>query len=190
MNLFSKVIITSGLALLGAHAMATDYELDPSHANARFYIDHFGTSTNHGGFYNLEGKLQFDPAAKQGSIDISIPVAQINTGNADFDGHMKHADILNADKYPTIRFVSNKWHFDGEKVASVEGGLTILDKTHPVTLTATKFNCYDNPMLQARVCGGDFEADIDRSLWGVNFGIEHGVTKDVKLKIQVEAKKL
>ena len=57
MNLFSKVIISSSIALFSAQAMAADYELDPSHANARFYIDHFGTSTNHGGFYNLEGKL-------------------------------------------------------------------------------------------------------------------------------------
>lgn len=190
MNLFSKVIITSGLALFAAQTMAAEYELDPSHSNARFYIDHFGTSTNHGGFYNLEGKLQLDPAAQQGSIDIRIPVAQINTGNSDFDQHMKHADILDAEKYPTIRFVSSQWHFDGDKVTAVDGNLTILDKTNPVTLTATKFNCYDNPVLQARVCGGDFETDIDRSLWGVDFGIEHGMTKDVKLKLQVEAKKL
>ena len=170
--------------------MAADYELDPAHTNARFYIDHFGTSTNHGGIYNVEGKLSFDAAAKTGSVDVSIPVAKMNSGNADFDGHLKHSDILNAEKYETIRFVSTKWHFDGDKVTAVDGDLTILDKTHPVTLKATKFNCYENPMLKATVCGGDFETKIDRSQWGVNYGIEHGFTKDVTIKIQVEAKKL
>ncbi len=57
----------------------------------------------------------------------------------------------------------------GNKVSSVDGTLTLLGQTHPVTLKATKFNCYNSPMLKTEVCGGDFETVIDRSKWGMNY---------------------
>jgi len=37
-------------------------------------------------------------------------------------------------------------------------------------LKATNFNCYDSPMLKREVCGGDFEATLDRSQFGMNTG--------------------
>jgi polyisoprenoid-binding protein YceI len=57
-----------------------------------------------------------------------------------------------------------------------------------VTLKATTFNCYDNPMLKREVCGGDFETTIKRSQWGMTYGLP-GIPDDVRLVIQVEAVK-
>ena len=54
--------------------------------------------------------------------------------------------------------------FDGDKVKSVSGTLTLAGQTQPVTLTASNFNCYQNPMLKREVCGGDFETTLVRSL--------------------------
>lgn len=47
-------------AIAAVSANAATYKIDPYHANARFSIDHFGTSSNVGGFYNLTGELQLD----------------------------------------------------------------------------------------------------------------------------------
>ena len=33
-----------------------NYTLDPAHANVRFAIDHYGTTTNQGGFYGVTGR--------------------------------------------------------------------------------------------------------------------------------------
>lgn len=74
-------------------------------------------------------------------------------------------------------------------LAAVSGDLTLLGKTQPVTLKATNFNCYDSPMLKREVCGGDFETTIDRTQFGVNYGIDWGFPKNVRLLIQVEAVK-
>ena len=63
------------------------------------------------------------------------------------------------------------------------------DKTHPITLNATKFNCYDSPLLKTQVCGGDFETVLDRSQWGIDYLIDKGMSKDVKVVIQIEAAK-
>lgn len=176
-------------AAVAVGANAATYNIDSHHANARFEIDHFGTSSNVGGFYNLTGKMEFDAAKQTGSIDVVIPVASLQASGQDFTNHLKSADLFNVEKFPEMRFVSGKFHFDGEKVTSVEGNLTLLGKTHPVTLTATKFNCYDSPILKTQVCGGDFKTSIDRTQWGMNYLVDIGMTKTVDISIQIEAAK-
>ena len=79
--------------------------------------------------------------------------------------------------------------FNGDKVSEVSGQLTLLGKTQPVTLKANAFNCYDSPMLKREVCGGDFETTIDRTAFGVNYGVDWGFPKNVRLVLQVEAVK-
>ncbi|MDO4434939.1 MAG: YceI family protein [Cardiobacteriaceae bacterium] len=175
-------------ALAAGIAQAATYNIDPHHTNVRFHIDHFGTSTNTGGIYALEGKVEFDAEKKEGSVSVEIPV-KFNSGNAHFDNHLASADIFNAEKFPTIKFVSKQFNFEGDKVKSVDGDLTILDQTHPVTLNATKFNCYDSPMLKTQVCGGDFEVQLDRSQWGVHYLTDVGMAKDVRVTVQIEAAK-
>jgi len=64
-----------------------------------------------------------------------------------------------------------------------------MGKTNPVTLKASQFNCYDNPMLKREVCGGDFSADIKRSLWDVKYGLDWGFPDNMRLVVQVEAVK-
>ena len=179
----------SGLGLLSTLSHAATYELDPHHTAVRFSVDHFGTSTNAGGFYNLSGTFEYAPKDKKGFIGLTIPMGSLDTGIKAFDGHLKSADFFNVKKYPTAYFKSTAWQFEGDKVKSVKGDLTLLDKTHPVTLTATKFNCYDSPMLGAEACGGDFETIIDRTKWGITTFADGGMMKDIKLSIQVEGSK-
>ena len=49
-----------------------------------------------------------------------------------------------------------------------------MGQTHPVVLKANKFNCYINPLFKREVCGGDFETTIQRSQWGVIWGLQFG----------------
>ena len=185
-----KLLLAASLLPVFTSAIAAEYKLDPSHSNARFYIDHFNTTTNHGGFYGINGIVEFDPANETGAVEITIPVNTINTGDAGFDGHMQAADLLNEASFPAITFKSTTWVFNDHKPTEITGDLTILGKTHPVTLEATKFNCYESPMFEgAEVCGGDFQTTIDRTHWGVDFMVDNGMTKDVVLEIQVEGVK-
>lgn len=170
-------------------AQAANYAIDPAHTYATFEIGHFGTSTNRGRFDKKEGKVEFDRSAKTGKVEIAFDTKSVNTGFAAFNEHLQSAELLDAAKHPKITFVSTKFNFNGDKLADVAGNLTLLGKTQPVTLKAVNFNCYDNPMLKREVCGGDFEATIDRTQFGVNYGIDWGFPKHVRLLIQIEAVK-
>ncbi len=179
----------SGLAMLSTVGNAATYELDPKHTAVRFTVDHFGTSTNAGGFYNLSGILEYAPQEQKGFIGITIPMGSLDTGLKAFNGHLKSADFFNVEKHPTAYFKSTNWQFNGDKVSAVTGDLTLLGKTNPVTLIATKFNCYDSPVLGTEACGGDFETTIDRTKWGMDTYTTGGMMKDIKLVVQVEGSK-
>lgn len=175
------------LAAGAAQAESAVYAIDPTHTFVTFEIGHFGTTTNRGRFDRKDGAIQFDRAGKTGKVDISIDVTSINTGTEAFNKHLQSTDLFDAAKYPTIKFSSTKFSFNGDKVSEIAGTLTLLGKTLPVTLKANQFNCYTSPMLKREVCGGDFETTIDRTQWGMNYGIDWGFPKDVRLVVQVEA---
>lgn len=172
-----------------SHAETATYAFDPNHTFVTFEIGHFGTSTNRGRFDKKEGSVQLDRAAKTGKVEVSIDTTSINSGAPAFDKHLQSADLFDSAKYPTIKFVSDKFAFNGDKVAEISGNLTLLGKTQPVTLKANQFNCYQSPMIKREVCGGDFETNLDRTAFGMNYGVEWGFPKNVRLIVQVEAVK-
>lgn len=188
-SLFSLLAVAAATALTAGAAQAANYAIDPTHTFVTFEISHFGATTNRARFDKKQGTVEFDRAAKTGKVDISIDATSMNSGTPQFDKHLQSADLFNAAKHPTIQFVSDKFSFNGDKVSEVSGQLTLLGKTAPVTLKATQFNCYDSPMLKREVCGGDFEATIDRTQWGMNYGVDWGFSKNVRLVVQIEAVK-
>jgi polyisoprenoid-binding protein YceI len=178
----AALITTAGLA----QAQSATYAVDPSHTSVTFEARHFGTSTIRGRFDKKEGSVTLDKAAKTGKVDLTIDTSSVSTGVPPLDTHLKSKDFFNAAESPTARFVGEQFTFNGEKVASVSGMLTWLGKTQPLTLTATNFNCYQNPMLKREACGGDFETTLQRSAFGSSYGLP-GIPDNIRLLIQVEA---
>lgn len=185
----NRFALVTSLLVSAGFAQAATYSIDPAHTSANFAIDHMGTSTNRGNFSALTGTVDYDPKAKTGSVDITIPINSLKTNFPKLAEDILTEKFFNPEKYPTARFQSTKWYFKGNKPSKIVGNLTLLGQTHPVTLTATKFNCYDSPINKAQTCGGDFETTIDRTKWGMNAATNLPSMKMVKLNIQVEAYK-
>ena len=185
----NALLLTALLAAASAaQAQSATYAIDPTHTQVFFEAKHFGVSTNRGRWVQKDGTVTLDKAAKTGKVELTIDMASVSTGIAPFDGHLKKDDFFGVEKHPTAKFVGDKFTFNGDKVTSVAGTLTLLGKTNPVTLTASSFGCYENPRLKREVCGGDFETTIQRSQWGMTYGLP-GIPDNVRLLIQVEAAK-
>ena len=183
-------LAAAALFSTAVQAAPATYAIDPTHTFASFEIDHFGASTNRARFDKKSGKVEFDKEAKTGKVEVDLDMASVNSGTPAFNKHLQSAEIFDAEKFPVAKFVSDKFVFDGDKLKEVTGQLTIKGKTAPVTVKANKFTCYESPMLQKReVCGGDFETTIDRTQWGMNYGIPYGFPKEVRLVMQIEAVK-
>jgi polyisoprenoid-binding protein YceI len=180
-------LIAALLAVAAGLARADTYTLDPTHTFVNFEASHFGTSTLRGRFDRKEGAISFDRAAKTGKAEVTIDLASVSTGVAALDARLKSKDFFDVEASATARFVSDSFSFDGDKVSAVAGTLTLLGKTLPVTLKATHFNCYTNPLFRREVCGGDFETTIARSRWGMSHGLDLGLPDTIRLRVQVEA---
>jgi polyisoprenoid-binding protein YceI len=184
-----KLIIITALACLPLKAvMAADYSIDPGHTYVSFAINHLGFSTMRGKFDRQSGSMQFDPAAKKASVMIEIDATSIDTGHDKRDAHLQSPDFLNAVENPTITFKSTAVTWNGDKLATVTGDLTILGVSKPVTLTVVAMKCATHPFNKKDTCGFDATGSIKRSDYGVNYGLP-AIGEVLDLQIEVEASK-
>jgi polyisoprenoid-binding protein YceI len=186
---YLTVLVVATLGLNSLPSAAATYTVDLTHTFAWFEISHFGTSTIRGRFDRKEGSIELDRAAKTGKIDMTIDTTSISTGLTTFDRIMRSSALFDTDTYPTAKFVSDKLVFEGDSITEVSGNFTLLGKTLPLTLKAINFSCRAAALTKQEICGGDFEATFDRSTYGMNYAVAFGMTKTVKLVIQVEAAK-
>ena len=177
---------TAGIALTTNVVWADNYTIDPEHTFPNFMISHVGFSTLHGRFNKSSGKLVMDIAKKTGSVEINIEAASIDTAHAKRDQHLKSPDFFNAGEFPNITFKSTKVTFTGDKVTAVDGNLTIMKTTKPVTLAVTSMKCDVNPFNKKFACGFDANTKIKRSDFGINYGLP-AVGDEITLMLEVEA---
>jgi polyisoprenoid-binding protein YceI len=189
----NKHLIAAGVfALIAGSAIAapTTYNLDPSHTYPSFEADHFGgISVWRGKFTKSSGVVTLDRAAKSGSIDVTIDTASIDTGNAPLDKHVKTAEFLDVEKFPTATFKGTSLRFNGDTPVEVAGNFTFHGVTKPLTLKIDSFKCFINPMIKREVCGAEASAQFDRADYGVNWGTSYGFKTLTQLQIQVEGVK-
>lgn len=190
MKIRTVVAAVAALTALPALAQPVSYTLDPSHTYPSFEADHFGgVSVWRGKFKKSEGKVVLDRAAKTGSVEVSIDMASVDTGNAALDKHLQGAEFFDTAKYPTAVFKGTQFKFDGDRPVAVDGTLTLHGVTRPVTLTLDSFKCFINPMLKREVCGADAKAEFNREDFGIAYGKQYGFNMLTKLQIQVEGVK-
>jgi polyisoprenoid-binding protein YceI len=178
--------IAASLAIVPAAAEMESYTVDPRHTRPTYEVSHFGYSMQRGRFNKTSGKITIDSAARKGSADIAMETASVSSGDDKLDEHLRSEDFLNAAKFPQITFKSTDFAFEGDKVKSATGDLTINGVTRPVTFTANVFQCAVNPMLKKKQCGADLQTTIKRSDFGVKYGLPM-LGDDVTLRIPVES---
>jgi len=181
-----SLLITLAVALPLSALAADNYTIDSAHTYPHFSINHLGFSTMQGRFDKTSGKVALDRAGKTGSVEIEIEATSISTGFAKRDDHLRGPDFFATEEFPSITYKSTKFNFKGDTPASVEGNLTILGVTKPVTLSIDAFNCGTNPMSKKDTCGAAASAQIKRSDFGVKYGLPN-IGDDVKLVFEIEA---
>ena len=178
-----------------ALAAPENYTLDPYHTYPAFTVEHWGLSMMKGQFDRSSGKFSFDRAAKTGSTELSIDTASLTTGDnvkgsrpQSRDDHLRSGDFFNVKEFPTMVFKSTKVNFAGELPASVEGKLTLLGVTKPLTLSFERFKCGQNPFSKKERCGGNAVAKFKRSDFGMKYAIP-AVGDEIALNIEFEGDK-
>jgi polyisoprenoid-binding protein YceI len=173
-------------------ATITTWKLDPAHSHAEFKVKHMMISNVKGSFSGLSGVLTENPAdPAQSSVDASIDINSVNTGDAQRDAHLKSADFFDAEKYPTMTFKSTSVKPNGDGGYNVTGDLSIHGQTRQQIFVV------DGPSAPAKDPWGNTRiglsatTKISRKDFGLNWNaaLETGgilVGDDVNITLEVQ----
>jgi polyisoprenoid-binding protein YceI len=186
---FRRLLLAASLSIAAtapALAAPETFVIDGTHTFSRFAYSHFGYSRQESRFNQNSGKIVIDRAAKTGSVEVTIDTKSVDTGYPVFNGHIQGEDFFDTEKYPTATFKSTKLKFEGDKLAAVDGNLTLKGVTKPVTLTVSSFQCMSHPMLKKDACGANATTTVKRSDFNMGKFAPY-VGDEVTITIAVEA---
>ena len=183
-----RYLLLAGLigAAVTAHADPVTYKLDPGHTMVLFSWNHFGFSNPTANLGLGDGTLVFDeknPA--KSSVEVTLPLANLDTHVSALDEHLKKPDFLDADKFSTVTFKSTKVQAEGAGKYKVTGDLTVHGVTKPVVLDAKLNKSGEHPMLKVAAIGFDATTTIKRSDFGVGAYVPN-VSDEIKIHITTE----
>jgi polyisoprenoid-binding protein YceI len=182
-----RLLALAALVVGVAHAEPLTYALDPERTFVHWEVLHFGTSTSRGRFAAISGAVEIDRSAGQGSVNLRIATASVDTGLRPFDARLRERDLLDSTEFPDAFFVATRLRFDGDRLAEVRGEFTLRGVSQPLSLVAMRFGCRNDE--RGEVCGGDFEGEFLRSDFGMSFGLPW-IANRVRLRVQVEGVRL
>jgi polyisoprenoid-binding protein YceI len=172
---------------------ATAWSIDPAHSLVEFSTKYMMFTTVKGRFTSVRGVI-LDGAdhLSASSVDIEIDTSSLTTADDKRDGHLRSADFLDVETYPTITFKSTR--IDGSRESfKLVGDLTVHGTTREVTLDAEFLGTGNNPWGQ-EIASFTAQTSISRKDFGLNWNValEAGgvlVSDQVKIALEIQVNK-
>lgn len=185
------------------------FEIDIQHTTVGFVARHLMVTQVRGRFEQVEASIQVAADPLQSVATATIGTASITTGTEERDTHLKSADFLNVERFPTLSFVSRsieaaaagpKWtivngHMRRRKRdragLTVIGDLTIRGISRAIELDVSLDGVTHDPWGGERLALSA-TGEIDRESYGMewNVALEAGgwlVSQKVQLEIRAQA---
>ena len=171
------------------------WTIDPAHSLIEFAAKHMMITTVKGRLADVRGTLVIDEARPdRSSAEVEFDAASIDTRAEQRDQHLRSADFLDVEQFPTVSFRTRRIEGAGTVPGAsfrVVGELTIHGVAREVVLDATYEGRGRDPWGNEKV---SFSADtkIDRRDFGLtwNAALEAGgvlVSNDIKVHLEVQA---
>lgn len=168
-----------------ARVEAGTYQVDPYHTMVTWTVNHMGVTPLSGAIAASSGTLRIDPAdLSAAKVEVTFDIADMSTTVPDFTRHLLSPDFFEAESNPAASFTSTSVEAEGT-TAKITGDLTIKGVTRPVTLDAAFFGAGINPMTQTLDVGFTATGQINRSDFGLDYGVS-AVTPDA-VDLQISA---
>ena len=170
----------------------TTWKIDTAHTQINFSAKHMMVTNVRGTFHDVDGTIELDendPTRSRGEFRVSA--ASVDTNFGARDTHLRSPDFFDAERFPSITFVSTGVEQVGDGHFTVTGDLTIRELTKPLTFDVTLEGIVPG-MSGARHAGLSATATVVRADWDLNWNValEQGgwlVGKEIKLDITIAA---
>lgn len=131
-------LLAAGFAMaLSSGALADKtYVSDQGHTEVFFGWSHAGVTRQNGEFTKAVATVNLADKMEDSTVEVEIDTNSVSSGFKALDDHLKTADFLETEKYPTITFKSTAVEMTGDNTMTVTGDLTIHGVTNSVSLDA------------------------------------------------------
>jgi polyisoprenoid-binding protein YceI len=174
---------------LSATAAPESFIIDIGHTFPYFDVRHNGVEKIRGRFDKTSGRFTLDRAAHSGSVELTVQTATVSTGSNEpgvpraRDDRLRSPDLLNVAEYPSMSFKSTRVSFKGDNPDVIEGNLTLIGVTRPLTLHVENWNC---ALEKGKMrCGGNATGAFKRTDFGMKYGTPTALGDDVALWLSI-----
>ncbi|MEV6226475.1 YceI family protein [Saccharopolyspora shandongensis] len=162
--------------------VAGTWDIDTVHSDIQFTVRHMGVGKSRGRFGAFQGEIVTSADPLESTVTATIDTASIDTGNADRDAHVRNADFLDAEQFPTATFRSTGVRQDGEDFV-IDGEFTLHGVTKPVSLETELGGFTEDGLL-----GLSGKVVLNRTDFGVGPAGGALVGEKITITLDIEAK--
>ncbi|MGH2718905.1 MAG: YceI family protein [Actinomycetota bacterium] len=166
------------------------YTVDPAHSTVDVVARHLMVTKVRGHFAGFSGTVTISETPEESSVTATVDTASFTSGEDRRDGHVRAADFLDVEKYPTITFESTRLIPIKGPEFKLEGNLTVHGITKPITLDCEYLGITVDSRMGTRI-GLSASTEIDRFDYDVAFNgvIETGgmiVSRNVRIELEAQ----
>lgn len=169
----------------------TAWTIDAAHSEVGFAVKHLMISTVRGRFVSVSGTVEFGEGDyADASVDVTIDAASIDTREEKRDAHLRSADFLDVERFPTLTFKSRRVRAITGDAFQLVGDLTIRDITREVVLDVEVEGFQKDPWGHQKA-GFSASTTVNRRDFGLtwNAALETGgvlVADEIKISLDVQ----
>ena len=186
-------LAVTAASLFALPATAADWNVDAAHSHMGFAVKHMAISKVKGSFGEFTGAVTGEDGKPETfSVEVTIDVGSVTTGNTDRDDHLKGPDFFDVAQFTTMTFKSTGVQMDGDE-GTLTGEFTLHGVTKTIELELEYLGLVNDPWGNTRM-GFSAEGKIDRRDFGLTWSkaLETGglvVAHDVKIVLDIEVVK-
>jgi polyisoprenoid-binding protein YceI len=167
------------------------WTIDPVHSTVVATARHLGIASVKARFSDVEGRITIGRPVERSSVRALIKAAGIDTGIKMRDDHLRSADFLDVEEYPTITFESTAMRQRGADTWTLAGDLTLHGERRPVELALTYGGYSPDPWGGVRAAF-HAETQLHRNDFAINYNamVRAGIAavgSTVKIELDIEA---
>lgn len=192
MRLLNTTVIT--LAALSLTAASPPdlvrFDIDRSHSYIGFTVRHLAVTNVRGKFTDFSGHIMLHAEdVTRSTVNVTIGTNSVDTSNERRDGDLRGAEFFDAERFPSITFVSTRIERSDDGLVLV-GNLTIRDVTKEVRIPFELVGPVAAPNGRQRL-GAEGTLRINRFDYGLRWNrLQEAVPvvgDEVRIELSIEA---
>ena len=168
------------------------WTIDTTHSEIGFSVRHLMVSKVKGAFRDFSGTFVTAENPFDSSVEATVNLASVDTGNADRDAHLRSADFFDTEQHTLLTYKSTGIRYDDEEGFVVDGELTLRGVTKQVPLQLEIHGFQQATPFGDTRTGFTATGEIDRRDFGVSFNMALegggvGLGNKVQITLEIEA---